>query len=925
VLTAGEKIGSYEIVSSLGAGGMGEVYRARDTKLQRDVALKILPETMARDAQRMARFEREAQVLASLNHPNIAAIYGLEESNGIRALVMELVEGQTLAERISVAPGFSPASVGCKSGATMGQGRSGIGEGSALPREPKGLPYEETLPISKQIAEALEYAHERGVIHRDLKPANVKITPEGTVKVLDFGLAKVLDTQDSTATMDMANSPTLSAMATQAGMILGTAAYMSPEQAKGQRVDRRADIWAFGCVMYEMLTGRKPFEGETISDVLAAVIRAEPDWTAIPETTPQAIKKLVYRCLQKDQRQRLQAIGEARITIEETLSGSASITSPLLPGEGGPEERDRVRVSPLRRALPWAAGLVVGALVSGLVVWKLAARAPQSAMHFSAVTNFAGVQAEPAISPDGRSVAFVSNRDRSFIIYLGMVHGGNLVQITNGPNLESAPSWSPDGTTLAYARLNRWGTWDVWEVPALGGTPRRVILDAADPTWSPDGRSLAYFNLDDGGIWISGTSGENTRQAVRPWSAVDWDTQPRISPDGRKIVFAERVAEAGPYGELAVADVASGKIRQLTHDGALALSPTWSPDGKFIYFASSRGGTINIWKIAADGGEPEQITAGEGDDADLDLSKDGKEIVFGTLRQKIGLAQLDLQAKPGQQSVKNLTNDPARSQFGPTYSPDGKHLAYFSNLKGAEKEAIWISDADGSNAAPLVQDALINIFPAWSPNSKSIIYSSEHGNALLQQWEIRQVSLTGGAPQTLFNQGIYVDVGRDGRVLFQGPQSQAEAFEPRDGKTQTLGTLHGATWSFLRWSPDEQSVAYIMSPSKADDPNAGLWAEDFKNPPRQLFKGWVLWFARGPGNEIYFLEGKPDMSSVLWKVDWDGQRLKQTSWTVPILYNLGYYHTELEIQFDVSPDGRYLAFQTEKVLEANIGMIENVR
>jgi serine/threonine-protein kinase len=252
-----QTIAHYRIQAKIGAGGMGEVYRATDSRLGRDVALKVLPEAFARDAERMARFEREAKVLASLNHPNIASIYGLEESNGIRALVMELVEGPTLGDRI-------------KQGA---------------------IPLDEALPLAKQIAEALEYAHERGIIHRDLKPSNVKLTPDGQVKVLDFGLAKALESE--TTEEELQNSPTLSAVATRAGVLLGTAPYMSPEQARGKRVDRRADIWAFGCVVYEMLTGQCTFAGETTSDALAAVIRAEPVWTSLPAATPRPIRELV--------------------------------------------------------------------------------------------------------------------------------------------------------------------------------------------------------------------------------------------------------------------------------------------------------------------------------------------------------------------------------------------------------------------------------------------------------------------------------------------------------------------------------------------------------------------------------------------------------------------------------------------------------
>src|SRR5216117_424267 len=310
-LSAGTKLGPYEILAPLGAGGMGEVYRAHDTKLGRDVALKVLPEAFAKDCERMAQFQREAQMLASLNHPNIASIYGLEESGGVRALVMELVEGPTLAERI----------------ATRARGDS-AGAGLAPParaQQAAPLPLDEALGIAKQIAEALEAAHERGIIHRDLKPANIKVTEGGTVKVLDFGLAKAFNPQDSAANLNETNSPTLGIAATQAGVILGTAAYMSPEQAKGRPVDRRTDIWAFGCVLYEMLTGDKAFNGEAISEILAAVLGRAPDWQALPVAVPTKIVDLLRRCLQKDTKIRLHDIADARIEIEEALDPSRAI------------------------------------------------------------------------------------------------------------------------------------------------------------------------------------------------------------------------------------------------------------------------------------------------------------------------------------------------------------------------------------------------------------------------------------------------------------------------------------------------------------------------------------------------------------------------------------------------------------------------
>jgi eukaryotic-like serine/threonine-protein kinase len=882
MITAGTKIGSYEIIAEIGKGGMGEVYRARDGKLGRDVALKVLPEAFARDAERMARFQREAKVLASLNHPNIASIYGLEDSGATHALVMELVEGPTLADRI----------------------------------EQARIPIDESLGIARQIADALEYAHERGIVHRDLKPANVKVTNEDAVKVLDFGLAKAIEGDSSS--MDISSSPTMSRMATMQGVLLGTAAYMSPEQAKAKSVDRRADIWAFGCVLYEMLTGKMAFSGETVTDTLAAVIRAEPDWSLLPSATPTRVRVLLQRCLQKDPKQRLRDIGEARISIDEVLSGAPEPSSPAT---------EPIVTPTWGRALPWVVGAVSGAVLAGLIVWRFGAGAPTSraSMHFRAVTDFPGVQAQPSLSPDGRSVAFVSNRDGHYNLYVGLINGGNLVQITNDPNLKSRPSWSPDGTTIAYARLNDSGVWDVWDIPALGGTPRRLIVNAIDPAWSPDSRSLVYQNRSDQVLWICGASGENVHE-VAGAANTEWiDTEPRFSPDGRKIAFAARNSDGGPYGELAVADLDTGRTRLLTHDDALALSPAWSPDGRFIYFASSRGGTVNIWRIGAEGSGLEQITAGEGDDAELDVSSDGKRIVFATLREHLALAQLDLQAKPGQASVETLTTDPAMNQFGPAYSPDGTRLAYFSGLKGTEQESVNVAGADGSHGTPLVEDSRVNIFPVWTPDGTHVIYRS--AATVFDKWEYREVSATGGAPRTLLSQGSSTlpDVGRDGRLLFRGPEGEAEAFDPRDNKVETLGTLPARTWGVLLWSPDERLVSYVIKPSGESDPDAGLWVTDFKNPPRRIFHGWVGWYRRGPGNEIYFLQGKPDLNGVLWRVDWDGQGLTRTSATIPILYNFNYNRATLENQFAVAPDGRHLAFQSEQVLEENIGMIENIR
>jgi serine/threonine protein kinase len=427
-LSAGTRLGPYEILSALGAGGMGEVYKARDTKLGRDVAIKILRRGFTSDPERLARFEREARMLASLNHPHIGAIYGVEEADGVRGLVLELVEGQTLAERI----------------------------------QHGALPVAEALAVARQIADALDAAHEKGIVHRDLKPANIKITPDGAVKVLDFGLAKAAVGDASTP--DLSQSPTVTIGGTREGVILGTAAYMSPEQARGQVVDKRTDIWAFGCVLYEMLTGRAAFACNTITDTLAAIVQHEPDWTALRSATPPTIKRLLQRSLEKDAGRRLRDIADARVEIDEALARTR------------PHATDRRPWS--RRVLPWALGLLAASAAAASTVFFLRSRlaSPASSLEMHQVTAFTDFATQPSLSADGRMLAFIrgpgSRLTTAGQVYVKLLPDGEPVQLTHDPMSKMMPVFSPDGSRIAYGVLTANGSWDTWIVPVLGGEAR---------------------------------------------------------------------------------------------------------------------------------------------------------------------------------------------------------------------------------------------------------------------------------------------------------------------------------------------------------------------------------------------------------------------------------------------------------------------
>ena len=547
-LAAGTKLGPHEVLSPLGVGGMGEVYRAHDTKLNRDVALKVLPEAFANDAERMARFAREAQVLASLNHPNIAAIYGLEESGDVRALVMELVEGPTLADRMA---------------------RATVGAGLAPPRA--SLQIDESLHIAKQIAEALEAAHEKNITHRDLKPANVKITPEGVVKVLDFGLAKAAD--DSLAPGDPSDSPTLTAAATQAGMIMGTAAYMAPEQARGQVVDKRADVWSFGVVLFEMLTRQRAFAGETVSDVLVSVLKFDPNWDTIPASTPPSIVRLLHRCLTKDRKQRLQAIGEARIVIDETLSGDVGTELELALGRPqGPA------LQPWRRALPWlvTCGL---ALIAGIAGWWTGVRQNPPSLNWSAQMLGGPSDATgPRISPDGHTLAFQAGLDSSGQVAVMDTQSGDWTFLTKNRSAGyiTELNWSPDGSQIYFDRFLS-GPHGIYTVSRFGGDEHLVLEDAMGPEVLPDGSLIVIrVNKDRNKqlyrFWPEGGRLEALDALTAGWGGI---SPVRAFRDGKDAVFLGTTLEqdkrdTSPH--LYAIDLTSRKARRLAPELDFPLS-----------------------------------------------------------------------------------------------------------------------------------------------------------------------------------------------------------------------------------------------------------------------------------------------------------------------------------------------------------------
>ena len=670
---------------------MGQVYQATDTTLDRAVAIKVLPDAFSSDQDRLVRFEREAKVLASLNHPNIGAIYGLEKSGDIRALVLELVEGPTLADRIA--------------------------QGS--------IPVDEALPIAKQIAEALEAAHEAGVIHRDLKPANIKVREDGTVKVLDFGLAKALDIKPHS---DPSESPTVTVAATQLGVILGTAAYMSPEQARGKAVDKRSDIWAFGCVIFELLTGRRAFGRETVTDTLAAVIEVEPSWELLPAVAPASVQRLLRRCLTKDPLGRLRDIGDARLEIGEALADARS--GPMNQGVASVAV-PRSRKADLRR-LGATAALVGAALVVGFLVrgpWLPGATEVWSTRQ---ITRLQTIESQPSLSPDGQLIVYTGNQRGNHDIYWQLVDGQNVQNLTESSEADDyQPAFSPDGNEIAF-RSDR-GAGGIYLMGSFGENPRPLLTRGYDPAWSPDGVWVVFSDrgiFDPTNLRGGGLAKVEVADPTNVVELHDHGYLPAVSPNGSRIAYFDSVS-----GQTDIFTISAdgGDPVPVTTDTALDWAPAWAPDGRRLYFSSARGGVQNMWWISIDEasgipqGEPQQVSLSETDQGWLSVSSDGLSIAYTARREPMNLQRVAFDPESRQvvgapESITSGTNSVIRFDI----APNGESLVYGTQVQ----PDIYLISADGRGAVQqLTDDDYRDGKPRFSPDGQHVVFSSNRGGS----------------------------------------------------------------------------------------------------------------------------------------------------------------------------------------------------
>jgi Tol biopolymer transport system component/tRNA A-37 threonylcarbamoyl transferase component Bud32 len=888
-LTPGTRFGTFDVVAPLGAGAMGEVYRARDTKLNRTVALKVLPERMADDPERLARLKREAQTLASINHPGIAAIYGFEDAGRERALVLELVEGQTLEERIAHG----------------------------------AIPVDDALPIALQIAAALEAAHEAGIIHRDLKPANVKITPDGVVKLLDFGIAKAVEAETpigvtQSPTLAPTFTPTQAIGSTAAGTIMGTATYMAPEQARGKAVDRRADIWAFGCVLYEMLAGRRAFDGDSISDVIAAILRSEPDWTTLPASTPTAIRRLLRRCLEKERRERLQAIGDARIEIREAIT-----SGPDTPAHAGPARKAHGFPT-----IPVVAAAVVAALVAGGAAWRLKpapAPAAQVTRSILAIQPFdqraVRLTSEPrrrdrigvALSPDGQTLVIRALGEQTELLYVRRLDRLEMTPLA-GTERADGPFFSSDGAWVAFRDGD-----ELKKVPIGGGVVSVITrIPGSGPTTRPFGGSwqdnVIVFATAEG-LWQVDANGGEPRSISKPAADENLHILPVLLPGTRAVLFTVTTdAFRWDNARIVARDLAGGTSKVVLENAA---DPHYSSSGHLLFM---RGGTlmavtfdpsrlevtgnpaaiaqnvmqaVNTGNSSTDSGAAQVAVAGSG------------ALVYATggpaPQAPRALVWVDRSGTIAPVAV------PERQYSAPRLSPDGRRFAV--TIGPDSERRVWVGDVQRGGLSPVTaadEGAFWNI---WSPDGATLAYSSFSRKMSLRQAdgtgqpELLYAAPFSASPSSYTNQGrllAYVEVGRGSQDIWV--QDLSDPARPRRALIDT-----DALENFPEFSPDGKWLAYVSN----DSGRAEVFVQPFPGPGPRVqvsFNGGSAPAWNRDGTELYFNQG--GAASTMMAVGIRATQAGLTADTPRKLFEGRYSFTGPARGYDVTPDGqRFLMVQ----------------
>jgi eukaryotic-like serine/threonine-protein kinase len=784
-LSTGTRLGPYEILSPLGAGGMGEVYRAKDTRLGRQVAVKILPESVAHDLQRVARFEKEARALAALSHPNVLGIHDVGSSDGRYFAVTELLEGETLRDRLT-------------------------GERTT---------WRKAAEIAAAIADGLAAAHSAGIVHRDLKPENVFLTSDGRVKILDFGLAKAAEPVSGDAVT--LTSPAAGSLST-AGEVVGTLSYMAPEQLCARKLDGRADIFALGGVLYEMLSGRRPFDGASAADTIAAILRADaPPLGSIDPPIPPAVAGIVLRCLEKRPEDRYDTAHDLAIALRSIRDVSPAV----------PESRPRTRRWILLAAPVAGAGLLVAAVLWTRDAIQTVPRSPggpwSAARRF---TSAPGWEAEPALSPDGTLVAYTANASGRSEIWVVDPDGGEPLRLTDGPGANHNPAWLPDGRALAFAST-RDGAASIWRISRLGGSATLLIDGADTPAVSPDGMRIAFTRPGPGGksrIWVAPIADPSRARRLTSDSDGDWNhMDPAWSPDGRTICYSD-------FRNLWLVSSDGGKAVSLSSDGVADREPAFSSDGAFVYFSSHRIEPQSIWRVAAGGGPVERVLAGTGTSNHPSIARDGQRLVYSSaaldidvvvadrktsnvcriggsrndvtpglspdgrslayVSDRLGTSDLWLESLdsgcPGARPAQRLTQiQPGPS--APVFSPDGRWIAFFQNVRGVR--TIWAVATDGTAPAKLVDSGAGDFHPAFAPDGNALVFVSHRGGGE----HVWVLPLRSGSPA-------------------------GDAWQLTDGEETDV---------FPAWSPDGSRIAFI----RAGD----VWIVDARHgaAPRRLTSG----------------------------------------------------------------------------------------